>query len=260
MQFLEDNPILADLEVCDRRTLCWTKRELFKYFDVPLFYYSREDTKFYLITDFNSDSEMALSCPSATIEEALDLSLYAYGGPESISEWLAVYCICVCLKLDFKAVYERHNGEFGTAEDIIRFASGKLPDEFVDYIYEKRINRSTLTQALKLLDQNKKVVLSAIKKNMTFQAFKRFVESALDFSGTPAERKAKEHLALEESLKKIANAAAPLFVRNLDNFETDTLRVSFSADNFEDFSAAADRLSAILPLIEDFYGGIKEKL
>jgi hypothetical protein len=259
MQFLADNPVFIGTSLCDRRTLCWTERALSKNFSVPLFFYNKDDGKRYLITDFNGDSPLAAESSAKSFEEALDISLYAYADI-AIDEWVPVYRICLKFKLDFKGFYQKHGGEFGEAGDIARLSSEDFPKEFIQYLKEKRINRSTVSLALKVWDMDKALILTAIQRKPTAQTFKRFVEDALDFSGSPKERRTTDHIALLNNLKDICSAASPVSLHNPDNFETNSLRVNFTAESFEEFSMLLNRLSSALPLVEKFYLAIKEKL
>jgi hypothetical protein len=86
------------------------------------------------------------------------------------------------------------------------------------------------------------------------------VEDALDFSGSPGQRRTPDHIALMGNLKEIASAASPVSIQNPDNFETNSLRVNFTAESFEEFSTLLNRLSSALPFVEKFYLAIKEKL
>jgi hypothetical protein len=259
MQFLADSPVFIETTLCDRQTLCWTERALSKNFSIPLFFYNKDDGRRYLITDFNGGSPLAAESSAKSFEEALDISLYAYTDI-AIDEWVQIYRISLKFKLDFKEFYQKHGGEFGDASDIARLSSKDFPKEFIQYLKEKRINRSTVSLAIKVWDMDKALILSVIQRKPTAQTFKRFVEDAIDFSGSPRQRRTPDHIALIDSLKEIASSVSPVSIQNPDNFETNSLRVNFTAENFEEFSTLLNRLSSALPLVEKFYLALKEKL
>jgi hypothetical protein len=192
------------------------------------------------------------------MEDALNISLYSYGGV-SLREWIELYRICRNIKIDFKRFYENHNGQFGSSEDIEKLATENFPDEFINYLEEKGINHSTVSLALKLWDKNCEVLLYAAQNRLTAQSFKRFVENAIDGGYIfPKDRRVKEHIDLDDSLRKINNAVLPARIHNPDNFETDALNVSFESKSFDEFSAAVNRINAALPLIKEFYGALKK--
>jgi hypothetical protein len=166
MQFLADSPVFIDVTLCDKRTLCWTQRALSKNFSIPLFFHNKDDGNRYLITDFNGGSPLVAESSAKSFEEALDISLHAYADI-AIDEWVSVYRICLKFKLDFKGFYQKHGGEFGDADDIARLSDEDFPKEFIQYLKEKRINRSTVSLAIKVWDMDKALILSAIQRKPT---------------------------------------------------------------------------------------------
>ncbi|MDR2105049.1 MAG: hypothetical protein LBP51_04760 [Deferribacteraceae bacterium] len=253
-----ENPIWADAAICDRQTFRWTRRTLLEHLDLPLFFYDRGESKFFLITDFDSAARAAVQSAAAAPEEALTISLYSYGGV-SLREWIELYRICRNIKVDFKRFYENHNGQFGSSEDIEKLATKNYPDEFISYLDEKGINHSTVSLALKLWDNNSDALLYAVQNRLTAQSFKQFVEKAIDGGYVfPKDRRVKEHIDLDDALQKVNNAANPLRIHNLDNFETERLNIAFEVESFDEFSAAVNRLNAITPLMKEFYDALKK--
>jgi hypothetical protein len=257
IRFLADEPVLTDISVCDRDAFRWTQRDIPEAFTLPLYYYDISESRYFLITGFNSVSPVAVKSAAENREQALHLSLAAYG-ELSLIEWAALYRFIHGFGINFKKFCEEHRSQYNDIappEEIERLSS--LPDELLTYLHEKRIAFSTLSLALKVWERYPGAFIDAARKKLTAQSFRKFLEDTLDFAGSSKDRRSNGHVLLDEAAQRISAAVSPVSVHNPDNYETDTLKVTFTAENFAEFSHALNRLSEALPLIEKFYREIK---
>jgi hypothetical protein len=257
IRFLAEESVLTDISVCDRGVFRWTERDIPEAFTLPLYYYDISESRYFLITGFNSVSPVAVKSAAENREQALHLSLTAYG-ELSLIEWAMFRRLINGFGINFKEFCEEHRSQYNdiTPPEEIERLSG-LPDEILAYLQEKRIAFSTLSLALKVWERYPVVFIDAARKKLTAQSFRKFLEDTLDFAGSPKDRRSNGHILIDEAAGNISAAVFPVSVHNPDNYETDALKVTFTAENFAEFSHALNRLSEALPLIEKFYREIK---
>jgi hypothetical protein len=255
IRFLAAEPVLTDISACDRDTFRWTRRNIPEAFTLPLYYC--DENRCFLITGFNGLSPVAVKSAARNRDEALHLSLAAYG-ELSLTEWAAFCRLINGLEINFKEFCEEHKSQYNEIappEEIERLSG--LPDEILFYLQEKRIAFSALSLALKVWEGYPDAFIDAVRKKLTAQSFRKFSEDILDFAGSPKDRRSGGHILIDETVKRISAAISPVSLHNPDNYETDALKVTFTAENFTEFSHALNRLSEALPLIEKFYREIK---